>query len=164
MKHSAVPVSQYCREQYELVKSSRKILLDYCGTMAQKDLLNSNSSFGRGGSVRNLLVHIANVYESWIGQEVLKKEIAFTTYESKEMISELSALFETVDLIMHEFFDLMDSPEMEQIRYEVNNEQREASAFTIFSHVITHEFHHKGQILSLSRHLGYTPVDTDMIR
>ncbi len=34
----------------------------------------------------------------------------------------------------------------------------------LFTHVITHEFHHKGQIMSLSRHLGYTPVDADIIR
>lgn len=158
------PVSHYCKEQYELVKGSRKVLLEYCAAMAPKDLLNSNTSFGRGGSVRNLLVHIANVYESWIGQQALKKEIAFTAYPSKETVSELIALFETVDLIMHEFLDLMDLPEMQRITYEVNNEKQEASAFKIFSHVITHEFHHKGQILSLSRHLGYTPVDTDMIR
>jgi uncharacterized damage-inducible protein DinB len=157
-------VSLYCKEQYELVKSSRKVLLEYCAAMVPKDLLNSNTSFGRGGSIRNLLVHIANVYESWIGQQALKKEIVFTTYQSKETASELIVLFEAVDIIMHEFLDLIDLPEMQQITYELNNVKQEASAYKIFSHVITHEFHHKGQILSLSRHLGYTPVDTDMIR
>jgi uncharacterized damage-inducible protein DinB len=34
----------------------------------------------------------------------------------------------------------------------------------LFTHVITHEFHHKGQILTMSRTLGYIPVDTDVIR
>ena len=34
----------------------------------------------------------------------------------------------------------------------------------LFTHVITHEFHHKGQLLSMSRQLGYQPVDTDIIR
>jgi uncharacterized damage-inducible protein DinB len=36
--------------------------------------------------------------------------------------------------------------------------------FKLFTHTITHEFHHKGQILTLSRQLGYTPVDTDIMR
>jgi uncharacterized damage-inducible protein DinB len=58
----------------------------------------------------------------------------------------------------------MDSPGMQKIAYELNNGSHDTSAFQIFTHVITHEFHHKGQILSLSRHLGYTPVDTDIIR
>ncbi|MFI5159066.1 MAG: DinB family protein [Sphingobacteriales bacterium] len=38
------------------------------------------------------------------------------------------------------------------------------SPFELFTHVTTHEFHHKGQVVSMSRQLGYTPVDTDVIR
>ena len=40
----------------------------------------------------------------------------------------------------------------------------EAEAFRLFTHVVTHEFHDKGQILSLTRHLGFVPVDTDVMR
>lgn len=157
-------IVSHCKAQYELVKGSRAVLLDYCRKVFPKDLLNENSSFGRGGSMRNLLVHIANVYESWIGQQALKKEIAFTTYESKETIHDISLLFDGIDRLMDEFIGNMDSPEMQEITYVLNNEMHKTSALQIFTHVITHEFHHKGQILSLSRHLGYTPVDTDIIR
>jgi uncharacterized damage-inducible protein DinB len=38
------------------------------------------------------------------------------------------------------------------------------SPLQLYTHVITHEFHHKGQMLSMSRILGYIPVDTDAIR
>lgn len=157
-------ISGFCKDQYELLRGSRKVLLDYCSTMAPKDLLNSNTSFGRGGSIRNLLVHNANVYESWIGQQALKKDLRFTTYESIHTISEIRSLFDAIDMLMEEFIGNMDSPEMQKITYVLGNETHHASAFQIFTHVITHEFHHKGQVLSLSRHLGYTPVDTDMIR
>ena len=157
-------IAAHCKAQYALVKGSRHVLFDYCRNVYPKDLLNENSSFGRGGSMRNLLVHIANVYESWIGQQALKKEMAFTTYESRETIHDICALFDTIDALMDEFLLNMDSPEMQEISYVFNNETHQTSAFQIFTHVITHEFHHKGQILSLSRHLGYTPVDTDIIR
>lgn len=33
------------------------------------------------------------------------------------------------------------------------------SILQIFTHVITREFHHKGQIMSKIRNLGYTPPD-----
>ncbi len=157
-------LSEYAREQYELIKASRHVLLEYGSTIAPQHLLHSNASFGRGGSIRNLLVHIANVYESWIGQQALKKEIAFTTYESKQSITDIRSLFDTIDAMMEEFIKKMDSPDMQNITYEFNTEQRLSSAFSIFTHVITHEFHHKGQIFSMSRQLGYTPVDTDIIR
>ena len=39
-----------------------------------------------------------------------------------------------------------------------------ANPFKLFTHVITHEFHHQGQILPMSRQLGYIPVDTDVMR
>ncbi|MCU5378655.1 hypothetical protein OCA08_16075 [Bacillus cereus] len=32
----------------------------------------------------------------------------------------------------------------------------------LLTHTETHEFHHKGQIVSMARHLGYNPPDTDL--
>ncbi len=33
----------------------------------------------------------------------------------------------------------------------------------LFTHTVTHEFHHKGQIIGICRHLGYPTPDTDLI-
>ncbi len=53
---------------------------------------------------------------------------------------------------------------MVDIDITINDKIIIANPLKLFTHVITHEFHHKGQILSLSRHLGYVRVDTDIIR
>jgi len=155
---------KYIAEQYEAVLGSRQALLEYCKTISQPDLVRENSSFGRGGSIRNLLVHIANIYEFWIAKNALNKNIAFTEYGAKESITEITALFLQVDIFMNEFIDLFQFPEEKQIFYEINGSRNSVSRLKLFTHTITHEFHHKGQILSLSRHLGYVPVDTDIIR
>jgi uncharacterized damage-inducible protein DinB len=42
--------------------------------------------------------------------------------------------------------------------------QLTVTALELLTHVTTHEYHHKGQVLTISRQLGYTPVDTDLIR
>jgi uncharacterized damage-inducible protein DinB len=34
----------------------------------------------------------------------------------------------------------------------------------VLHHVLTHAFHHKGQIVSMCRRLGYPVSDTDLIR
>ncbi|MCP3027145.1 DinB family protein [Halobacillus sp. A5] len=39
----------------------------------------------------------------------------------------------------------------------------ELSVLWLMTHTITHEFHHKGQIVSIARRLGYEPVDTDLV-
>lgn len=150
----------YTSEQYQYVKGSRNVLFEYCETISEKDFVNQNTSFGRGGSIRNLLVHIANTYEYWIANFVLKKNKLYAEYEDYKTIKEVRLLFENVDLFMEEFIS--------QINYfeniETPNSINTVKPLQLFSHVITHEYHHKGQILSLSRHLGYIPVDTDIMR
>ncbi len=157
-------ISQYAKEQYEFVRSSRQALLDYCSTIDHYDFICENSNYGRGGSIRNLSVHIANTYEFWIGKWGLKKNMAFTSYDSIINMEEVRVLFNNVDLFVGEFIELWANEHLNVILFEINGAKNTVSPFKLFSHVITHEFHHKGQILSLSRHLGYVPVDTDIMR
>jgi uncharacterized damage-inducible protein DinB len=157
-------ISKYAKEQYELVQESRKVLVEYCKTISVSDFLNENSSFGRGGSIRNLLTHIANTYEFWIAKHGLNKDVVFTSYGSIQSINDVIELFNIIDTIIFEFIDSLERPEKKQIDFESNGIKNSATPFKLFTHVITHEFHHKGQILSISRHLGYTPVDTDIMR
>lgn len=154
--------SEFSKEQYEFIKGSRKILFDYCRTITQEDFINQNTSFGRGGSMRNLLVHIANTYQYWIANLSLNKNISYPEYEEKKNITDIIELFDSIDSFMDEFISTLDSEN--QIEYEIDGVKNLAKSFKLFSHVITHEYHHKGQVLSISRHLGYTPVDTDIMR
>ena len=156
------PVSKYAMEQYEFVRASRNVLVDYCKTISPGDFLNAHSSFGRGDSIRNLLTHIANTYEFWIAKHGLNRPVVFTAYDSIQSIDDVIDLFNVVDKIMFEFMGLLEIKK--QIDFEISGIKSTTTAFKLFTHVITHEFHHKGQILSLSRHLGYTPVDTDIMR
>ena len=155
-------LSIYSKQQYELVRESRTVLFAYCRTISSTDFIRSNSAFGRGGSIRNLLVHIANTYEFWIGKLALRKDIVFSEYEASDSIEEVVKLFDSIDGIMYEFINDLDNET--DIEYEIDGLVSKTKLFKIFSHVITHEFHHKGQVLSLSRSLGYIPVDTDILR
>ena len=154
----------YCKEQYEFVRESRQVLFDYCKTISENHFITENNLFGRGGSIRNLLVHIANTYEFWIAKHGLDKVVVFTDYQSQETIRDIIKLFDKVDNVMYEFIALLEKQGDKEIEYEINEIRNTAAPFKLFSHVITHEFHHKGQILSLSRQLGYLPVDTDIMR
>lgn len=154
----------YITEQYGAVLESRQVLFEYCKTISQPDLLMENSSFGRGGSIRNLLVHIANTYEFWIAKNALHENISFTDCDSKQNIDDIINLFKSVDAFMKDFTAHFQLPVIQQIGYEINGKRGSATKLKLFTHVITHEFHHKGQILSISRHLGYIPVDTDIMR
>lgn len=152
----------YFEQQYLLIKGSRALLIDYCKSISQKDFVMANNAFGIA-SIRDLLVHIANCYRTWLGRS-LKKEIDLISCDQIRSITDVSNLFEKVDKQMQQFIDFVEKERPKTIVVLRNGEVLRLSPLHLFSHVTTHEFHHKGQILSLSRHLGYTPVDTDIIQ
>lgn len=156
-------ISEYAKQQYEFVQGSRQVLFEYCKTISPEDLTKLPASFGGRGSIANLLVHISNTYEYWIAKTALNKNISFSQYDTNKNIDDVIKLFNTVNSHMAEFMTDCVSSENE-IEFQLNGQKGKAKPFKLFSHVISHEYHHKGQILSLSRHLGYTPVDTDIMR
>ncbi|MEJ5964149.1 DinB family protein [Pedobacter immunditicola] len=156
--------NQIMLAQYHLVLDSRNVLIEYCNTISSADLLFENHSFGRGGSIRNLFVHIANTYEFWIINKILNKNIAYTLYHSINTMEEIKLLFDRVNSYIFEFLEQYQESLFQKIAIEINGLEEPIEPFKLFTHVITHEFHHKGQILPMSRHLGYIPIDTDIIR
>ena len=152
-----------CADQYRLVMSSRDTLFGYCDTIVPEDLLRAQLPFGRGGSIRNLLVHNVNTYQHWVLNVGLHRKVSYTEYNSVKTVAEIAELFKPINEGVFTLIKFADQLAQEE-SYDRNGSQTTVSRLTIFTHVITHEFHHKGQILSLSRALGYTPIDTDVIR
>jgi len=150
-------------KQYEFVLSSRGAILDYIKTISEEDFLSENSTFGRG-SIRNLLVHICDTYASWIGERALKKEIIYKPFNEYETLANCVAYFEVVNNYIEEFINRFSNDYQTDLEIIRNGKLVGLSPLKLFTHVISHEFHHKGQIMSLSRHLGYIPVDADIIR
>ena len=150
-------------QQYSLVKDARQVLLEYCSTISPEDFVQEGNDYGLG-SIRNLLVHIGNCYEGWIGKQALQKDLSFTPKSSIHTMEEVIAFFESIDQLMEEFFQRYLADFDTKIIVESHDQNMIVPASKLFTHVITHEFHHKGQILALSRQLGYVPVDTDVMR
>ena len=150
-------------QQYNLVLYSRNTILDYIKTISEEDFLQEHSTFGRG-SIRNLLVHICDTYSAWIGERALNKIIDFKPFEDYKNLDVCILYFDVVNAYLSEFFKAYADNYNAVIKINRNGQIINVSPINLFTHVITHEFHHKGQIMSLSRHLGYTPVDADIIR
>ena len=152
------------KQQYAYVTSSRESLFDYCQTIAQTDFIRETDDMGRGGSIRNLLVHIANTYRGWILISALDEDSSYTSNEQCTSIIDVKILFEEVNQFMNRFFENVILLGVKHIDMELDGQPASVEALKMFTHVITHEFHHKGQVLTRSRQLGYTPVDTDVMR
>ena len=66
---------------------------------------------------------------------------------SKVLVSELFLISEIV---------------LKQVPWKQDDTCHENSAYQLFVHSVTHEFHHKGQIVSMLRLLGYEVESTDI--
>jgi uncharacterized damage-inducible protein DinB len=151
------------QSQYREVLGARAVLFAYCASISNAHFIAENSSIGRG-SIRNLLAHIASTYQYWLGAQAMGRDIAFAPYHTFRNMDDIEKLFTDVDLLVAEYFDFLRRRGTHDFILELEKANVQAAPLKLFTHVITHEFHHKGQILSLSRHLGYTPVDTDVMR
>jgi uncharacterized damage-inducible protein DinB len=152
------------QKQYALVQGSREVVFNFIDTQVGADLNTPVPAF-ENQTIRYLLVHIANTYFHWLTSFALKKSFNLLEDQGFVNIDLMRPLFAEVDDTMATFLanftGKLDIPLNGVIS---RNRQVSATPLQLFTHVITHEFHHKGQIMSMCRSLGYIPPDTDVIR
>lgn len=155
---------QLLLSQYEIIKGARQALFSYCETMnddifKKVDVFNNNC-------ISDLLVHNANTYISWIDNFGLDGIRGFHANDSVNSLHHIKLIFEDVDVIVNDFLLEFSDDYLQQKTKHIARKGVTfmLSPLQLFTHVTTHEFHHKGQMLTMSRLLGYIPVDTDAIR
>jgi len=153
------------QQQYALLKGSRQVLFAYCETLTNEEFTKELPQFGHG-SIRNLLTHIADVYVHWLQNFALSKLTPYNNNHDINQMSDVRHMFAATDKHVEEFIHHFGADTTQSITAPIpqGNKTLTTTPLALFLHAITHEFHHEGQILSMSRAMGHTPVDTDIIR
>lgn len=152
------------RQQYALVKGSRQAMLGFIANEAGTQLVSPINEFN-GNTIGYVLVHIANTYKHWAVNFAMHKQLPYVDENSVEDIATIQKLFDEADELMMQFLDNFPDPDL-----KITNTVRSGTItisvtpLELFTHMITHEFHHKGQIMTMCRLLGHVPPDTDVIR
>lgn len=162
-------VSKMNQTEYNWVVQTREILLDFCKDLKPGDFTRDIEGIG-WQSIHRTFVHIADCYNAWLNSYILlntKKPIT-----SKEDLSQLdwdnlkkyfSKIDSIVTNVLDEFSDKMDDPIERRIPWRENEEIISMTPRKLIMHTVTHEFHHKGQIVSILRQMGYEPPNTDVL-
>jgi uncharacterized damage-inducible protein DinB len=80
-------------------------------------------------------------------------------------VNQLKDIFKVVDATMAVFCSNVGLDPIQPVKgFKWVDKYIETDIYGVFSHVITHEFHHKGQSMTMSRMLGHLPPDTDVMR
>ncbi|MCC7159302.1 MAG: DinB family protein [Ignavibacteria bacterium] len=152
------------KQQYRLVQGSREVLLDFCTSIKPEDLVKENESFNNS-SIAELLLHNANTYIFWLKRFANKEEMEYFKTEDVTGIDEVGKAFAEADLEVERFLNSHSDPAA-PIEGEIFwlKKNMTFTVLELFTHIITHEFHHKGQIMTMARMMAYTPLDADIIR
>jgi uncharacterized damage-inducible protein DinB len=155
---------QLLTQQYEIIKGARHALFSYCETMdgdifKKIDIFNNNC-------ISDLLIHNANTYISWLDNFGLDGSRTFHSSSDVNSLNGIKTIFDQIDLAVKDFLKKYSDGYLQP---QTKHIARKGITLTLtplqlFTHVTTHEFHHKGQMLTMSRLLGYIPTDTDAIR
>ncbi|WP_221563241.1 DinB family protein [Alkalihalobacillus sp. TS-13] len=149
--------------QYDWIQRTRETLFSYCETLSPADYGKELEIFG-GDSICSLHAHVADCYRGWLGRRALGKSLPRLNAASVNNVEEMREVFRETDTLVHEFLNEFRGKwdQTIQVSFE-NGRKAEFTTLWLFTHTITHEFHHKGQIVKMGRHLGYIPPDTDLI-
>lgn len=144
------------RSQYGMIKRTRESLFKFCEKMSPEDYAKEVEALG-GTSIRNLHVHVADCYRVWLGTRTLGKSISKIKPESITNVLQMRELFKGTDALVDEFLNEFRNQWDPTIQAGWQSESVELTELWLFTHCITHEFHHRGQIVKLGRQLGYIP-------
>lgn len=152
------------KKQYKLTQLARAELLNYCGTLRPEALHKEVESFNNS-TITGILLHIANTYHFWLKRFAGKQEFEYFDEKNISDIIDVKKIFELTDKVVVNFLDSYPY-HTTKIKGEIFwlKTDMTFNVLELFTHVMTHEFHHKGQIMSMTRLLGYSPVDADIIR
>lgn len=152
--------------QYSYTRESRKVVFDYCSGFSPGDFVKQVDHFGRGGSIRNLHVHTANIYIFWLVNFAQNVSEPYFDPNDVNTPHQVDMIFQQVDHHVWQFLKKFDSQWDTTLSNKVPGRDlvKQASPLLLFTHAITHEFHHKGQIMTMGRILGYEPPDSDVLR
>ncbi|MBK0379156.1 DinB family protein [Mucilaginibacter segetis] len=151
--------------QYQLILDAREALFTYCENIKPDDLLKHIPEFNNS-TISGLLIHSANTYLYWLGIVGQQSHRTYFSEDEVKTISSVRQMYAQIDVLVNDFIlQFKDSLEVPTDQILPNKDiLLNLTPLQLFTHVITHEFHHKGQLLTMSRLLGYTPADTDVIR
>jgi uncharacterized damage-inducible protein DinB len=150
---------------YDWVKRTREVLFEYTNSLPNEVYTLEHPDFAYG-SIRNIHAHVAGCYCFWVGNMGLNETPHDPDPSELRDARAVREQFVRVDAMLDRAFSKFDR--LDEL-FEVIRPGYDTARVTqrwLVTHPITHEFHHKGQLLALGRVLGHplpSGMDTDLV-
>lgn len=158
-------MNQDLKTMYDLTRRTREVLLEFTESLPNQIYTLERPDFAYG-SIRNIHAHVAFCYLAWVGVALgYKREDLIVPAEQILDATAMRERFKLVDSIVNEALEKFRTPD-EPLEFEHRSGNLKLTQRWLLLHPITHEFHHKGQLLALARVLEHPlpgNIDTDLV-
>ncbi|WP_020614821.1 DinB family protein [Paenibacillus daejeonensis] len=144
------------QSQYEMIQRTRESLFRFCEGMTAADYIKAIDPLG-DSSIRSLHAHVADCYLVWMGKRGLGLSTPRLKPQSIDSVEKMREVFKRTDALVYEFLRDFKDKWKPAVQEPWMSSSAEATQLWLFTHCITHEFHHRGQISKIGRQLGYIP-------
>lgn len=151
------------RSLYGWVRQSRERLFVWAESLPGEAYVQERPDFAFG-SLRNVQAHIADCYLIWVGERGLNLNLDVIDASALADVAAMRRAYGEVDRVLEQALAQFTQPDVIQ-KIDVHGEAVQVTQRWLVMHPVTHEFHHKGQMLTMGRILGYPyppGPDTDL--
>ncbi|MBB6633201.1 DinB family protein [Cohnella thailandensis] len=156
------------RQQYDWIRLARQNMFAFMEELPPRLLHQTVPGFGRGTIMRTQC-HVVDSYRFWLESYAFKRinehwDISVHEIERADVKYARARFAEADELVqrfLNEYRDRWSEPIEQDESWQ--GYPKSPTPLLLFTHVATHEFHHKGQIVSMARHLGCPPPADDRL-
>ena len=116
-------------------------------------------------SVHATLVHTLGAEEIWLRRWRGERPTALIAPDSLRSFEEVRAHWQNLAAAQDQFLAALAEPDvLQEVRYaDTKGKEHISPLWCMMQHVVNHSTYHRGQITTMLRQLGATPVPTDLI-
>jgi len=152
------------RNFHDWTHSSLTLLLDHLSTIPPDNYLKELPNFGFS-TLRNQVVHIFNCEGFWV-HTLQQLQYADRSPTECPAVADARLMQQEISQRTQAYLASLTSQQLNtdtELHFSDGESAIRTPAF-ILHHVLTHAFHHKGQVVAMCRGLGYPAPDTDLSR
>lgn len=149
---------------YEWTVRTRDVLMAHLASIPQATY-DQPLPVLAGESVRERQRHIAVCYGVWLGRGLggMAMTDAIPALDGWRTAADAPVAFAQVDALVARFLARHAGALDRSMTVEAGDERLAVTPRWLLTHPVTHEFHHKGQIVVAVRLLGHPAPDTDLV-
>ncbi len=150
------------RKFHAWTHASLNLVLDHLSAMPANDYVRELSGFGFR-TLREQAIHIFNCEGFWVHTLQGLRYVDRTVVECP-LLADVKSLQKEVSQSTHAYLSTLTDQQLNagaELHFSDGDFAVRTPAL-ILHHVLTHAFHHKGQIVAMCRALGHPAPDTDL--